>query len=107
MSFQKSMIAMLFIALIIVVGCSSNKTGSGKAAEGVNPSTSVQTTKMEKDVVCGMGVIPDAQGTLKTEYEGRAYYFCSETCKKSFEANPGKYIHNEGASDSHEMPMPK
>lgn len=107
MSSMKSVMAILLVAGIFIVGCTSNKTNPAKAVEGEDSSTSTQTSKMEKDVVCGMGVIPEAQGTLKTEYEGKTYYFCSETCKKSFEASPGKYVHNEGASDSHEMPMTK
>ena len=45
---------------------------------------------MERDVVCGMEVDPkDAAG--KTERNGRTYYFCSEQCKKQFEADPKKY----------------
>jgi len=45
---------------------------------------------MERDVVCGMEVDPkDAAG--KTERNGRTYYFCSEHCKKQFDADPKKY----------------
>ncbi len=43
-----------------------------------------------KDPVCGMDV---SQGsTLKTEYKGKTYYFCSESCRISFEKKPDDYV---------------
>ncbi|MBS1214039.1 MAG: efflux transporter, family, subunit, partial [Proteobacteria bacterium] len=45
-----------------------------------------------KDLVCGMDVDPNMAGVLKTEYKGKTYYFCSDTCKKSFDENPGQYV---------------
>ncbi len=45
-----------------------------------------------KDPVCGMTVDPKAPSTLKKQYNGKTYYFCSDNCKKSFETNPGKYV---------------
>ena len=41
-------------------------------------------TEMAKDPICGM-VIPKER-SLKREVGGRAYYFCSETCVRTFEA---------------------
>lgn len=54
--------------------------------------TSTMTTAAVKDPVCGMGVDPKASTTLKKEYGGNTYYFCSDNCRRSFEANPGKYV---------------
>ncbi len=45
--------------------------------------------KMEKCPVCGMDVRTDE---IKSEYKGQTYYFCSESDKKLFMGNPGKYI---------------
>jgi YHS domain-containing protein len=47
-----------------------------------------------KDVVCGMGVDPKTadQAGLKSVYNGKTYWFCSEECKKSFDASPEKYV---------------
>ena len=45
----------------------------------------------EKDPVCGMDVIPKA-AKFSTNYQGRAYYFCSAGCKAKFGAEPVKYI---------------
>ena len=51
-----------------------------------------------KDLVCGMDVDPRSPRTFKTEYKGRTYFFCAETCKKSFEADPPKYIAKTAAA---------
>lgn len=45
---------------------------------------------MEKDVVCGMQVDP-AQSAGTSQYNGKAYYFCSTGCKAKFDANPAQY----------------
>ena len=64
-----------------------------QAAPHTSPvhSSASESVKTAKDPVCGMTVDPKAASTLKTQYKGETYYFCSETCKKSFEANPEKY----------------
>ncbi len=41
------------------------------------------------DVVCNMPV--DPKHALKTEYQGKTYYFCQPDCKNNFEASPGSY----------------
>jgi YHS domain-containing protein len=41
------------------------------------------------DVVCNMPV--DPKTALKTEYQGKKYYFCQQECKNNFEASPGSY----------------
>jgi P-type Cu+ transporter len=48
--------------------------------------------KIPKDPVCGMAVDPKASSLVKSEYKGRTYYFCGENCKKSFKADPEKYV---------------
>jgi Cu(I)/Ag(I) efflux system membrane fusion protein len=60
---------------------------------------SASAAQQVKDPVCGMNVDPAAPGTLKVTRAGTTYYFCSESCKKSFEANPGKYVHEMAAQD--------
>jgi YHS domain-containing protein len=45
---------------------------------------------MAKDPVCGMNV--DEKTTkLKTEYMGKTYYFCNQSCKTTFDKNPARY----------------
>jgi membrane fusion protein, copper/silver efflux system len=64
-------------------------------------------TKAEntKDLVCGMTVDPKSPNTLKTQYKGQTYYFCSEMCKKSFETNPEKFVHKMADQDKHGIHM--
>ncbi len=45
---------------------------------------------MTKDPVCGMD-INENQAKGKSEYKAQTYYFCSDSCKKKFEANPQQY----------------
>lgn len=44
-----------------------------------------------KDPVCGM-TIDRSSAKGKSEYEGKTYYFCSDGCKKKFDAEPKKYV---------------
>lgn len=44
-----------------------------------------------KDPVCGMTVTPDTSAGQST-YQGTEYYFCSTSCKKEFDAEPGKFV---------------
>ena len=65
-----------------------------------NPEKYVQKGAAEvrttvKDLVCGMDVDPRASSTLKTQYKGKAYYFCSEHCKTGFETNPESYVQKQ------------
>jgi len=43
------------------------------------------------DPVCHMKVTPDKKDFAFSYYKMRTYYFCSESCRKAFEANPEKY----------------
>lgn len=45
----------------------------------------------QTDPVCDMQIeVEDAAG--QSDYEGRAYYFCSSACKEQFDANPTRFI---------------
>jgi len=45
---------------------------------------------MVVDPVCGMRIeSEEAAGTM--EYEGKTYYFCSQTCHDAFVADPSAY----------------
>ncbi len=45
---------------------------------------------MAKDPVCGMQV-DEKTAAAKSVYQGTTYYFCSSSCKASFEKTPGKF----------------
>ena len=47
-------------------------------------------SEMAKDPVCGMQVKVDT-AKWTSDYGGERWYFCSEGCKKKYEADPAKY----------------
>lgn len=50
----------------------------------VQGAVAPKSKEMAKDPICGMMV--DKATALKVERAGRTYYFCSETCKRTFES---------------------
>lgn len=46
---------------------------------------------MGLDPVCKMEVNP-ASAAAQSEYEGQTFYFCSEACKRKFDADPTRYL---------------
>ena len=46
---------------------------------------------IEVDPVCGMRIdSEEAAGMI--DYDGKTYYFCSQTCHDAFEADPTAYV---------------
>jgi len=63
------------------------------------------------DPVCGM-TIESETARARTEYEGRTFYFCSESCKRAFDADPARYAgaalaDQPEALERHEPPFTK
>ncbi len=58
--------------------------------------TSKAVGEMAKDPICGMVVPKDR--SIKREVGGRAYYFCSETCVRTFEAPEAELKDGSSAS---------
>ena len=59
------------------------------------PMTMVMAEPKEAaDPVCGMKVdVTEAKAAKFTsEHQGKAYFFCNETCKKKFDEAPGRYV---------------
>jgi len=55
---------------------------------------------MANDPVCGMSVSETSEH--RSDYEGDAYYFCSEGCLHKFQGNPGRYLHPDlGPNSKH------
>jgi len=48
---------------------------------------------MQKDPVCGM-MVDEKKTLLKSEHEGREFYFCSIGCKTAFDRDPHRYGHS-------------
>jgi Cu+-exporting ATPase len=47
-----------------------------------------------KDPVCGMDVdLAEAKAAGRmSQYQGKTYYFCADSCKRDFDKDPSKYI---------------
>lgn len=52
---------------------------------------------MAMDLVCGM-MIDEKTAKFKSEHMGKTYYFCSQSCKTSFDKDPAKYTSGSGRS---------
>ena len=64
---------------------------------GAEPTVEIGSTEPEvasikvRDVVCGMDIDPTT-AAAQTAYERTSYYFCSQGCRKAFEAHPNAYL---------------
>jgi YHS domain-containing protein len=56
-----------------------------------------------KDLVCGM-MIDSETAPARTTYASREFYFCSEDCRRAFEADPEPYA---GIAEGEEPPYTK
>lgn len=45
---------------------------------------------MFKDPICGM-MVDEKKTKFISEFEGKKYYFCSPSCKATFDKEPRKY----------------
>jgi YHS domain-containing protein len=52
---------------------------------------------MTIDPVCGMRVEEKKTPQLQTQFAGKKYFFCSEECRKEFEADPNGYVETAAA----------
>ena len=56
-----------------------------------------ESKSMTKDPVCGMTV--DESSAIHAEREGKSFFFCSDSCRKKFLAEPAG-VKPEGKSGS-------
>jgi xanthine dehydrogenase accessory factor len=62
-----------------------------KAAGELGPAAEpVPVVDEARDPVCGM-VVDVARVRLRSQHEGRTYFFCSAGCRRKFDADPVKY----------------
>ena len=52
---------------------------------------------MAKDPVCGM-MVDEKKAKLKSDYNGKTFYFCASSCKATFDKSPAKFTGNSGAA---------
>ncbi|HHW18096.1 MAG TPA: YHS domain-containing protein [Firmicutes bacterium] len=53
---------------------------------------------MPRDPVCGMNV-REGKDSIRSEYKGQTYYFCSDRCRSEFDRNPGSYAGDAANED--------
>jgi RND family efflux transporter MFP subunit len=76
---------------IVVAGNFLIDSESRMQAAAASPEAGPQATQSKMhDPVCGMEV--DPAKAVHSEYGGKTYYFCSQNCKRDFDANPAKYL---------------
>lgn len=86
---MKNLITILMAALTMV-SCKEPSENQGTTTEKNDTVSKVAEKKEEViDPVCGM--IKDSTWTDFTVYKGDTVWFCAESEKKAFEANPKKY----------------
>jgi Cu+-exporting ATPase len=56
---------------------------------------------MVKDPVCGMNV-DEKTAALKSEYMGKTYYFCNQSCKEVFEKNPQRFVDRDSEDEGND-----
>lgn len=55
---------------------------------------------MVKDPVCGMNV-DEKTANFKSEYMGKTYYFCNESCKVVFDKNTQRFTNEHAEHTEH------
>ena len=58
---------------------------------GAQPQKGTASPAAVKDPVCGMDVVP-ATAAGSAVHDGRTFYFCSDQCRRKFEADPARYL---------------
>jgi uncharacterized membrane protein YraQ (UPF0718 family)/YHS domain-containing protein len=79
----------VFLALMSLLGWRFLRTGGIGMLRAMEASPESRSG-LAIDPVCGMTVDPATAG-IKSQYEGKTYYFCSAGCKAAFDKDPGKY----------------
>jgi membrane fusion protein, copper/silver efflux system len=86
---------------VVVAGNFLIDSESRMKLAGVDRISTAEKTS-QKDPVCSMKVAPKDQQAIIVEHDGKTWYFCSEGCKKTFQANPERYAPKKvSAQDAH------
>ena len=71
--------------------------GEAEEVGGPDPRIDFERTEEERprvlarDPVCGMDVDPEG-APAKSIYRGIPYFFCTQSCRSEFDANPTQYV---------------
>ena len=78
----------LALAALLTAAC-GEKPAASPAPDTTMGESRADSVNTERDPVCGMFV--DPKTALKSEHEGKAYYFCSAEDKAKFDKDPGAF----------------
>jgi YHS domain-containing protein len=70
------------------------RSGNGKVFAARSRHARINSSQggiMTTDPVCGMRV-DETTTEFQTAFAGRKYFFCSEECRKEFEADPAEFV---------------
>jgi Cu+-exporting ATPase len=48
--------------------------------------------------------LDSSQAPAQTLYQGQAYYFCSDECRRTFEQNPEEYVRQQSSQSEESTP---
>ena len=87
-----------------LVGLGGGKApGHGGHGHGEAPKADAAPAGEAIDPVCGM-TVEIATSTIRSERAGETVHFCSEHCKKKFDADPERYAHEAPAPGPADVP---
>ena len=94
---QTVLCAAAISALAFVAGCGGGELNSATPAAAPlgavvqnGQHTECTVCKANADLAC-VDVVVDDQ-TPRYAYDGKTYYFCSNSCRDEFARNPGKFL---------------
>jgi len=83
----------VFLLAFATTGCAP------RGEERDSPAAQTQERAAKAvDPVCNMALNPDKAGG-RSEYKGKTYYFCSDYCKKTFDANPEAVLNKQSGKN--------
>jgi YHS domain-containing protein len=88
--------AVASVGLLLAGGCASAPSGSTATTASVgkaNPHAECLVCKHNADLACID--VELEKDTPSYVYNGKTYYFCSDTCAKKFKADPAKYVNQK------------
>ena len=83
----------LMVASFLLASVSASYLAQAQGKGDAPVQKQVQPAKVT-DPVCGMEIDP-AKAAGKSDYKGKTYYFCSDHCKKTFDANPEAVLNKD------------
>lgn len=102
---MKNIAYLLFWALLFFVmmrfGCGAHMMGHRRHSRHSGDGGRIPEPPQAVDPVCGMTV--DTAKAKSALYNGRAYYFCSEQCRNTFEEAPQKWAKGVPKSEAKGM----